>query len=162
MAELSTNIVAVIETMQGESELLKNAVDVYDLHFAVDSPGSAGVMGGAGVGVSKWSNVSFSANVDTAANQMIAAAGNTKHLPKVSFIFYKGTGGGAPEQYYKIEISDVVVTQVTVTGMANELLTVRYSLDYSEFKAVYSPQSSKGSMGAQYPVQFKIKNQKAA
>jgi hypothetical protein len=77
--EYPTNIVAKLE-FKGESALLDGAIDVYNLNFGVQSPGSAAVMGGAGVGVSRWSNVSFSANVDTATNQMISASATTKHL----------------------------------------------------------------------------------
>jgi type VI protein secretion system component Hcp len=33
----------------------------------------------------------------------------------------KGTGGTQPERYYTIELTDVVVTGVSVSGSANEL-----------------------------------------
>jgi type VI secretion system Hcp family effector len=159
--ELSTNIVAK-GPFQGESQLLKNAIDVYNLQFGVQSPGSAAIMGGAGVGVSRWSNVSFTANVDTATNQLIAASATTKPLANVEFIFHKGTGSGKPERYYSIFLKDVVVVGVTISGSANELLTVHYNLDYSEIKCEYLPQSSTGPMGGVMPVEFKVKNQTGA
>jgi hypothetical protein len=32
----------------------------------------------------------------------------------------KGAGGSQPERYYKIELTDAVITAVTVSGTANE------------------------------------------
>jgi type VI secretion system Hcp family effector len=159
--EYPTNIVAKLE-FKGESALLDGAIDVYNLNFGVQSPGSAAVMGGAGVGVSRWSNVSFSANVDTATNQMISASATTKHLSSVVFEFFKGTGSGKPEKYYSIELKDAVIVGVTISGSANELLSANYNIDYSEIKGEYFPQTNKGSMSGVRPFQFKVKDQTGA
>jgi type VI secretion system Hcp family effector len=155
-----TNIVAKFE-FKGESQLVDGAIDVYNLQFGVQSPGSAAIMGGAGVGVSKWSNVSFMAMVDTATNQMISASATTKHLSSVVFEFYKGTGSATPQKYYTLELKDAVIVGVTISGSANELLTAHYSLDYSAIKGQYHPQTGKGSMSGVMPFEFKVKNQTA-
>lgn len=135
-----------IATIDGESRDKKHAkeIDVLAWSWGVSNSGSAHVGGGAGAGKANVQDLSFTKYVDASSNALISHACTGTHIEKVNLVVRKA--GGQPLEYILIELSEVLVTSVSMGGSGGEdRLTENVSLNFAKFKYGYVPQKPDGT-----------------
>ncbi len=113
--------------------------------------------GGGGAGKANVQDLSFTKYVDSCTHNLIGSAFSGKHVPKANLVVRKAGGKGAPVEYIKIEMTEVLITSVSTGGSGGEdRLTENVTLNFAHVKLEYTPQKPDGSAGTALPVVLDI------
>jgi type VI secretion system secreted protein Hcp len=107
--------------------------------------------GGGGAGRVSCGDITVLKNIDRSSPQLIMHVTTGRHVRSGVITF--STGGERPVEYYKVQLSEVLidaVEQVDPPGDAG--LTEKVSLKVRQFNFTYVPQDDKGQPGT--PVTF--------
>jgi type VI secretion system secreted protein Hcp len=137
-----------IDGIKGESadERHKGWIEVSHVGWSVNQPRAAAVStaGGHTSGRADLSEISFTKLADLASPvlQQTCAAGKT--IPKAVFEFMRADGEGAPICYYKVEIENVIISNVHPTSGNGGTITEQVHLAYARIKWTYIKQDIRG------------------
>jgi type VI secretion system secreted protein Hcp len=137
-----------IGDIQGESfdKVHKGKIDVLAWSWGISNSGTTHHGGGGGSGKANVQDLSFTKYVDAASHALLLACSNGQHHPTASLIVRKAGGKGAPIEYIKIEMEEVMITSVSTGGSGGEdRLTENVSLNFAKVKFEYTPQKPDGS-----------------
>jgi type VI secretion system secreted protein Hcp len=136
-----------VEGAPGESkdDKHKEWVDLDSFHWGVVQPHSAGTGGGLGAGRASFHDLTVVASIDKANAAILGKCAKGDHLGKISISAAKA--GGDQQEYYKVDLEDVLVTAVDVNGAHGAEIKVSYSFQGSKLKSTYKEQTAKGSLG---------------
>ncbi|MDR5738845.1 MULTISPECIES: type VI secretion system tube protein Hcp [unclassified Caballeronia] len=145
---MTSDIFIQIQGIDGESQDadFPKAIDVLHWEFAIEQ--KTRMHSGSGNGRNKAfvSDLIFRHELDRASPNLAAYCFQGKHIPEAKLTMRKA--GGAPFHYYRLTMSDVIITRVwpSVDG-PNPIETVM--LCFSRVKQEYLVQNAKGgNMGA--------------
>ena len=136
-----------IGDIKGESndKVHKQEIDVLAWSWGISNSGSAHVGGGAGAGKANVQDLSFTKYIDASSHALLLACSNGKHETKANLVVRKAGGKGAPVEYIKIEMTEVLITSVSNGGSGGEdRLTENVSLNFAKVKFEYTPQKPDG------------------
>lgn len=148
-----------IGDFKGESndKAKKEWIDVLAWSWGLSNSGTTHQGGGGGSGKANVQDLSFTKYVDASTHNLIAASFNGKHVAKANLVVRKAGGKGAPVEYIKIEMTEVLVTSVSTGGSGGEdRLTENVTLNFAKFKLEYTPQKPDGSADTALPVTLDI------
>ena len=149
------------EELATSSEVFFTGIKVIDLLAPYVKGGKIGLFGGAGVGKVAFQDLNIVAKIDKCYPAVLKHCATGKHLGKVEISLCKA--GGSQIEYAKIELTDVLVTSVTVSGTSSsESTVVNYSFQASKIKTQYWEQTTQGGKGAESQMGFDIKQNKEA
>jgi type VI secretion system secreted protein Hcp len=103
------------------------------------------------MGKADVSDVTLVKLVDGASTTLFKSATTNMKIDKVTI--YCRAAGGKQKDFYVIELKDVVVTAMTVTGSEQHPME-RVSLGFAEIKYSYSDQSNKGDLNSGMDVSY--------
>jgi type VI secretion system secreted protein Hcp len=126
----------------------KGWIDVESYSEGLQSAGSSGYGGGAGVGAVSYNDMTINCQLEKAIPTLMAACADHKHYGKAKLEATKMGGSGKSFVYLLVELKDVVVTGVHFSGSANQIPHVQVSLNFAEIKTQYWEQTSTGGQGA--------------
>ncbi|WP_310385755.1 type VI secretion system tube protein Hcp [Roseateles sp.] len=138
-----------IGDFKGESEdkVHKEKIDVLAWSWGLSNSGTTHSGGGGGAGKANVQDLSFTKYVDSCSHNLIQASFSGKHVDKANLIVRKAGGKGAPVEYIKIEMTEVLITSVSTGGSGGEdRLTENVTLNFAEVTFDYTPQDSKGTV----------------
>jgi len=150
-----------IDGIKGESKDSKHKdwIDVLTWGYAVSQSSSMHTGGGGGVGKANFSEVLFTHYTDKSSPNLLKYCASGKHIATVELSANK-VGDGSQE-YLKITLTDVLITQVRPVGATNSPRVVEeVGLSYSKIKLEVKEQNADGSMGATTTGEWDIKQNK--
>lgn len=105
-----------IDGVKGESvdDAHKGTIDVLSWSWGMSNTTSTGT-GGAGVGKVSFQDFHFTTKGGKASPQLMLACATGKHIPK-AILYVRKSGGDRPLDYYKITMSDVLVSSFQQSG----------------------------------------------
>ena len=140
-----------LDGIKGEAQDAKHKdeIDVLSWSFGGTQTGSAHVGGGAGTGKVSVQDLHITKHTDKATTALWMHLCNGKHIKDGLLTVRKA--GENPLEYLKITMKEVYVSSFSTGGHGGgsaEALTENLTLNFKEFKVVYTPQNPDGSGGA--------------
>jgi type VI secretion system secreted protein Hcp len=130
-----------IDGIEGESadKAHPKAVELLSFSWGVTQAegGSSAGGGGAGAGKATFQDFVFVARVSKASPKLFLACANGQHIK--SALLTCRRSGGAPFEFLKIKLSDVVVSSYQVGGSSPDPPLDQVSLEFGRLKAEYTP-----------------------
>lgn len=136
-----------LDGIEGEStdKVHKGKIDVLAWSFGGSQASSGHVGGGSGAGKSTFTPMSITKYLDKSTHRLLGAMAVGDHIKKGTLIVRKA-GGKAPIEYYKVEMEEILVTNVSQGGSGGEdRLTENIALEFAKFKVTYQPQKQDGT-----------------
>jgi len=148
-----------IATITGEStdKAHANEIDVLAWSWGISNSGTTHQGGGGGSGKANVQDLSFTKYVDSSSHALLLSASNGQHLATANLVVRKAGGKGAPIEYIKIEMTEVLVTSVSCGGSGGEdRLTENVTLNFAKVKYEYTPQKADGTKDTTKEMVFDI------
>jgi len=142
--------------IKGESRdrTYKDWIDVLSWSWGMDQTGTMSMGGGGGTGKVNVQDLVVNKYVDTSTTNLVLKCCNGKHYPEAKLIVRKA--GENPVEYYKLTMTDVLVSNVTVSGVEGDRVTESLALNCAKVKVEYTPQNPDGSAGATMDITWNI------
>ncbi len=137
-----------VGNIDGEStdKVHAKKIDVLAWSWGISNSGTTHQGGGGGAGKANVQDLSFTKYVDSSSHALLLTCSNGQHHDKANLVVRKAGGKGAPIEYIKIEMSEVLVTSVSTGGSGGEdRLTENVTLNFAKVKFEYTPQKPDGS-----------------
>jgi type VI secretion system secreted protein Hcp len=120
------------------------AIEVAAFSWGVSNNSTIGA-GGIGAGKSIFQNLQFTKLLDKSSPLLMTKCATGLHIPKVEFIVRKS--GDKPIDYYRITLTDCIVSSVTNSGAAGDNRPAeQISFLYTAIKIDYYMQQPDGSV----------------
>ncbi len=148
-----------IGDIEGESTDKAHAkkIDVLAWSWGISNSGTTHMGGGGGSGKANVQDLSFTKYTDASSHALLLAASNGQHYAKANLIVRKAGGKGAPIEYIKIEMDEVMITSVSCGGSGGEdRLTENVTLNFAKVKYEYTPQKDNGTPEATKTMVYNI------
>jgi type VI secretion system secreted protein Hcp len=148
---MATDAYLQIDGIKGESADSGHQgwIELTSAHWGVTQPRSSSVStaGGHTAGHSEHRTLSFTKLADLASPVLMQHCAMGKTIPKAKIEFMRADGDGKPINYFKIELENVMISEVTPNSGDGGTITEHVNLAYSKIKWSYTRQSIRG--GAQ-------------
>ncbi len=138
-----------LDKIEGESLDKEHAkkIDILAWSWGASNSGTAHMGPGAGSGKANFQDLSITKYVDKASPTLLKFVSDGGHIAEGTLFVRKA--GGNPLTYIKIEMKEILVTSLSTGGSGGEdRLTENVSLNFAEFKVIYTIQEKDGSAGA--------------
>lgn len=140
-----------IGDIKGESqdEKHKQWIEVSHVDWGVTQPRASTVStaGGHTNGKADLSEVSFTKLADVASPLLFQHCAMGKTIPTAVIEFMRADGDGKPINYFKIELDNVMISNVHPSSGEGGILTEQVNLAYSRIKVSYTQQKIAGGAG---------------
>jgi type VI secretion system secreted protein Hcp len=137
-----------IDGIKGESndDKHKDWIEVSRVIHAVHQPRAESVStaGGHTSGRAELSPISFQKLSDMASPVLLQTCAMGKTIPKATFEFMRADGDGKPIPYFKIELENLMIANVTPNSGDGGTITELVQLVYAKIKWTYTKQSVRG------------------
>jgi type VI secretion system secreted protein Hcp len=143
---MAVDIFIKIDGIEGESKDAKHPkeIDVLAWSWGMSQSGNFHVGGGGGAGKVNAQDLSITKYIDASSNALQLACCSGKHIPKATLVVRKA--GATPLEYIKIELTDLLISSVTMGGSGGEdRLTENISINFAKYKYEYVVQKKDGS-----------------
>lgn len=140
-----------IEGINGESEDEKHKqwIEVSNVLYAIQQPraGTVSKAGGHTSGRADLYPITFQKLADIASPVLLQTCAAGKTNPKAVFEFMRADGDGKPIPYFKIELENLMIANITPDSGDGGIIRERVHLAYAKIKWNYTRQNIRG--GAQ-------------
>lgn len=137
-----------IEGINGESEDDKHKqwIEVSDVMYAINQPRAETVStaGGMTSGRAELYPISFQKLADIASPVLLQTCAAGKTIPKATFEFMRADGDGKPIPYFKIELENLMIANITPDSGDGGIISERVHLAYAKIRWSYIKQSIRG------------------
>jgi type VI secretion system secreted protein Hcp len=137
-----------IEGVAGESTdpTYPSTIEIDSFSWGLSNSGSMASGGGGGSGKVSFQDLHFTMKrIDKSSPQLRQALAQGQHFPKAT-LFVRKTGGN-PEEFYKVALSDVVVSSYQSSASGGDVPKDNFSLNFTKIEFEYKPQSQAGTTG---------------
>ena len=160
-----------IEGIDGESadKKHKDEIEVSAFQWQETQAGSFGQGSGGGSGKVQMKNLEFQCPVGKSSPKLMLACATGQHIPSAVLTCRKA--GGGQQEFYKITLSDVLVSSYktgceapsngnagTDDGYALGLPTDHVGLNFGKIQVEYRPQKSDGSLDNPIKAGYNLKS----
>ena len=137
-----------LEGIDGEStdDKHKGELDIESFSFGVTQSGSHGTGGGGGAGKSSFQDLHFSTHANKSSPKLFLACATGEHIKKATLTVRKA--GKEQQEYYKVTLSDVLVSSYQAGGSGSPIPTDQFSLNFAKIEYEYKPQKADGTLDA--------------
>lgn len=136
-----------LDGISGESadDKHKGEIDIQSFSFGVSQAGTAGRGGGAGAGKASFTDISIVKSADKASPNLMAKCATGEHIASALLTVRKA--GGTQQEYYKIKLTDLLVSNFQNTGSGEDSIPMEtLSLNFSKIEFEYNEQDNKGGL----------------
>ncbi len=133
--------------IEGESLDLSHPKEIVALSFSqgLSLPFSPA---GGGTGKASFSELAISKIVDKATPLLYSYCAQGRHVPQ-AVLTLRNSGGTVPFEFYRITLTDVVITSVQTSGASGgDKPSESLSLNFARIEWRYTPQNPNGTAGA--------------
>lgn len=146
-----------LDGIKGESKDATHAdkIDLLAWSWGMSQSGTTHAGTGSGAGKVNVQDISFTHYVDKSSPDLMLNCCNGKHIGKGKLIVRKA--GEQPLEYIVIELTNIIVSSISNGGSGGEeRLTENVTLNFGEFKYIYTVQTDKGGKGEAPECAWKI------
>ena len=157
---MTPDIFLKLDGIKGESQDSKHKgeIDVDSFTWGVHNGHSMGHGGGGGAGKVSFHDISITKSADASTPSLMTACAKGTHIK--SGVLTVRKAGGEQEEFYKIQLSQIMVSSITNTGANGGVPSEMVSLNFGEIKFDYKEQKSEGSLGGVVHFGWDIKQNK--
>jgi type VI secretion system secreted protein Hcp len=155
---MAVDIFLKLGDIEGDSSDAAHAgeIDVLSWSWGMTQSGTMHSGSGGGAGRVDVQDISFTKQVDKASPNLIKSCCNGHTFPEATLTVRKA--GDNPLEYLVVELEQVIISSVSLGGsMGEELLTENVSLNFAQFKYIYTPQMDDGSGDAAIEAGYNIR-----
>ena len=122
-------------------------IDIISFNFGAVQHGSFAKGGaGGGAGKAEFQDINIVKEVDKSSPKLFQACAAGTHFPKATI--YVRKAGDKPLEYYKVELSDLIVSSVNNSGAASaDAVMESVSMNCAKINFTYVEQDAKGGAG---------------
>jgi type VI secretion system secreted protein Hcp len=146
-AHAAFDVFLKIEGVPGEAAATghKDEIEIASFSMGIARPAPAGG-GGTQTGRAQFTDISFSHQLDKASPLLMLRCAQGTQIPTA--VLTCRTASASPFVFYKITLTDVIVTSVSVGGASGgDRPTETFSLNYARIEWEYIPQLPTGGSG---------------
>jgi type VI secretion system secreted protein Hcp len=135
-----------IEGLEGESvdKTHNKEIDVLAWSWGMSQSGTMHMGKGGGAGKASFQDISVTKWIDSSSANLQQKCVEGDHFETATLTVRKA--GKDPLEYLVIEMKQIIVTSVSTGGSGGEdKLTENVSLNFKEFKTIYTPQKEDGT-----------------
>lgn len=137
-----------IESIKGEStdDKHRDWIEVSNVMYAVHQPraDTVSTAGGLTSGRAELHPLSFTKLADLASPVLLQTCAAGKTIPKAIFEFMRADSDGKPIPYFKIELENLMLSNITPDSGDGGIIRERVHLAYAKIKWNYIRQSIRG------------------
>lgn len=145
---MAADIFLKIDGIEGEStdKVHPNEIQIESFSFGVTNSGTGGRGGGSGAGKASFQDVHFTKLADKSSPVLMMKCATGEHIPSAMLTVRKA--GGDQKDYYKIKLTDVMVSSFQNAGSGGDSTPVEnLSLNFVKIEFKYAIQNKDGSLG---------------
>lgn len=160
---MAQDIFLKISGIDGESmdSAHKNEIEILSWDWQILQESNMHMGSGGGSGKATVKDLNFMHFVDRSSPNLMKFCLTGKHIPEAKLVVRKA--GGNPLEYFKITMSDVVITNVQPMGSnTDERVKEKVSLSFAKVKQEYTVQNQQGGSGGAVTAGYDIKLNKEA
>lgn len=137
--------------LEGESSdsVHEGEIDVLSWSWGLSQSGTMHVARGGGAGKVNVSDLGVSKLIDKASPNIVQHCAMGTQFEKATLTCRKASGDGGQIDFLKIELENVIISAVTLSGSGSEgtdtLFAESVSLNFGKFNVTYTPQDNDGS-----------------
>jgi type VI secretion system secreted protein Hcp len=166
---MATNFFLKLETpnIEGESSDSShtNELQILSWSHSFNQPTSP-TRSSAGAGTVEQANHAdfvVTKYLDSATDDLLKACWSGKQIGKGTFTAYRADGDNKPVKYLTVEMTDIIVSNVSFGGGAGDIATETVALAYGKVTYTYIPQKlSDGTGGGAQPVSHDLMKQEVS
>lgn len=123
----------------------KGEIDIQSFSFGVTQAGTASHGGGAGAGKASFQDLKIIKPADKASPNLMLKCATGEHIKEAILTVRKA--GGQQQEYYKIKLSDLIVSSFQNNGSGENSIPVEsVSLNFAKIEFEYKEQDAKGAL----------------
>ena len=152
-----------IDSVKGESkdDKHKDEIDILAWSWGMSQSGSGSMGGGSSSGKVNVQDMSLTKYVDKASPVLMQNCCTGKAFKEALLVVRKAGGDGGQQEYMKIKMTDVLISNVSTGGSGGEdRLTENVSLNFKTVEVAYSPQKPDGSLDGEVKAGWNIEANK--
>lgn len=139
----------------------KNELEILSWDWQILQESNMHMGSGGGSGKATVKDLNFVHYVDRSSPNLMKFCLTGKHIPEAKLVVRKA--GGSPLEYFKITMTDVVITNVQPMGNSNEeRVKEKVALSFAKVKQEYTVQNQQGGSGGAVTAGYDIKLNKEA
>jgi type VI secretion system secreted protein Hcp len=125
----------------------KDQIDVLSWSWGLSQSGTTHMGSGSGAGKVNVQDLSLTKIVDKATAPLIQYCTTGKHIASGKLTCYKASGDNRVK-FFVLELKKIIVSSFSTGGVSDgEMQTENVSLNFGEYKSVYTMQESDGAAG---------------
>jgi type VI secretion system secreted protein Hcp len=158
---MASDIFAKIGDIKGESTDArhKNEIDVLSWSWGVSQSGTMAHGSGGGEGKASFHDLNVTHHIDKASPLLLKSCATGAHIPEATITVRKA--GKGQQEYLIFKMSDVLVSSVTMSVVADEATTMEnVTLQFAKVDFEYKPQKADGSLEPGVHFMYDIKANK--
>ena len=139
-----------LDAIKGEAQdkSHKDQIDVLSWSWGASQSGTTHMGSGSGSGKAHFQDLSVTKFVDKSSPVLLQHVSTGKHIAKGT-LFVRKAAGDNPLEYIKLEMKDIIVTNISTGGSgSDDRITESCTLNFGEYKFIYTEQKPDGSKGA--------------
>jgi type VI secretion system secreted protein Hcp len=146
-----------IDTVVGESNTVKDAMEILTFDWGATQPGSSKSGSGLGTGKVNMEDFVFTMPSNKASPQLMLLCATGKHIPAAKLQCRKA--GGKQETYLTVDFGDLLISSYKTSGAGGDDSnpTDTISFNYTNIKIEYFEQKPDGSVTSAKKTQFDLK-----
>lgn len=160
---MAVDIFLKLNGIDGESEdaTHKGEIEVLSWSWNVTQQSNMHAGSGGGAGKATVDDLQFEHYIDRASPNLTQYCLLGKHIDEARLVVRKA--GGSPLEYIKFTMNDVLVTQVSPSGVSTDEARPREAvrLSFSRLKQEYVVQNAQGGSGGAITATFDVKKNAA-
>lgn len=150
------------EVMPGESMQKSHPgtggwIEIGDWSWDIEAESSVGKGTGAAVGKATPGTLSISHYFDTSSTTILQKVQAGRHFPTIVIEMLKQTGGGKPEAYFQVKVSEAFVTKVSTKGGEDGSINQDVEFVFKEIAIGYKAQDNQGKLESSIPFEWSVK-----
>lgn len=144
---MTPDIFLKLDSIKGESkdDSHKGEIDIESFTFGVQNGGSWSSGGGGGAGKASFQDITIHKLADSSTPALMQACAAGMHIK--SGVLTVRKAGGKQEEFYKISLTNILVSSVVNTGANGGNPAEVLSLNFEEIKFDYKEQTAGGTLG---------------
>jgi type VI secretion system secreted protein Hcp len=147
-----------LDGIKGESQddKHKDEIQIESFSWGMNQTGTFGAGGGGGAGKVSVHDISVTKGVDCASPLLMRDCCSGRHIKEAMIVARKA--GEKPLEYFKIKLSDILVSGVQHAGHGGgDLLSENLTLNFAKFEVEYYEQQKDGAGKLKEKVGWDIK-----
>jgi type VI secretion system secreted protein Hcp len=159
---MSVDMFLELDKISGEAQddKLKGKIDILAWSWGMSQSGTTHMGSGGGAGKVNVQDLSITKYVDLSSTVLMQKCTKGEHIESGRLVCRKA--GGEQLEYITIDFKDCIVTSISTGGSGGEdRLTENVSLNFAQYKIVYTEQNEKGGKGKQPEWAYDIAANKA-